>query len=205
MNKAIYLLAFALFVLVSCEKEDEDIKPQTGDTKTISIDATSKTTWHYYSFSEEKVIGTGEEDSTSNASWFARDDWDIAVKRYSVRTNSGDATTIDAQGGVYTCDESIEFSSLNEMPEGAVFETDETITRNGHGGTTYDIILSPAQVIKFKENADGSMVMPPVYLPTPVYIFKTANGEDTYKLNFTQYTNDDGDSGHVKFDAAQLY
>lgn len=204
MKKTIYLLATALVVLASCEKDtNDDPKPKTGDAKTISIDATSKTTWHYYSFSEEKVIGTGEEDSTSNASWFARDDWDIAIKRYLVRTNSGDATTADANGGVYTCDEDIKLATLEEVPAGAVFEKDQTITKGGHGGS-YEIVLSTAQVIQFKTEEDGSKVMPPVYLPSPVYIFKTADGNSYHKVNFTQYINDDGVSGHVKFEVAQL-
>ena len=205
MKKTIYLLAFALFILASCEKEtNDDPKPKTGETKTISIDATSRTSWHYYSFSKEKVIGTGEEDSTSNASWFARDDWDIAIMRYSVRTNSGDATTVGAKGGVYTCDEDIKFATLEEVPGGAVFETDKTITKGGHGGS-YEIVLSTAQVIQFKKEEDGSLVMPPVYLPSPVYIFKTADGNSYHKVNFTQYINDDGVSGHVEFEVAELY
>jgi hypothetical protein len=202
MKKAIYLLAIALITMSSCTEDDPP--PKTGEIKTISIDASSNTTWHYYSFSSEKVIGTGEEDSSSNASWFARSDWDIAIQRYSVRTNSGDATSVGSKGGVYTCDESITFSGLEEVPEGASFETDETITKSGHGGTTYEITLSTAQVIQFKKNQDGSLVMPPVYLPSPVYIFKTADGAKNYKVNFTQYINEDGASGHVEFDVAQL-
>jgi hypothetical protein len=203
MKKTIYLFGLSLITLISCTKED-DPKPKTGETKTVNIDATSKTTWHYYSFSEEKIIGSGEEDSTSNAAWFARDDWDIAVQRYFIRTNSGAATSIGSKGGVFTCDESITFASLETVPASAVFETDKAITKRSHG-KTYEIILSTSQVIQFKANADGSLVMPPVYLPSPVYIYKTANGEDIYKVNFTQYTNDDGVTGHVGFEVAQLY
>jgi hypothetical protein len=202
MKNSIYVLAIVSVLFASCSKDD-DPEPKTGETKNVSIDATSQTTWHYYSFSDGEVIGTGEEDSISNESWFARDDWDIAIQRYFVRTNSGDATTIGAQGGVYTCNEDVEFETLEEVPAGAAFETDKTITKGGHGGS-YEIVLSTAQVIQFKTNADGSLVMPPVYLPSPVYIFKTADGNDTYKVNFTQYTNDDGTSGHVKFDVAQI-
>ncbi len=203
MKPNVFLLAFVLFATASCTKDD-DPEPKTGETKTVSIDATSKTTWHYYSFSKGKVIGTGEEDATSNASWFARTDWDIAIQRYFVRTNSGDATTVGANGGVYTCDESIAFETLEEVPAGAVFETDKTVTKEGHGGS-YEIVFSSAQVIHFKANPDGSLVMPPVYLPSPVYIFKTADGENTYKVNFTQYADADGETGHVQFDVAQLY
>ncbi len=203
MKTTVLFLTLALFLVVSCSKDD-DSEPTTGETKTVNIDASSDSTWHYFSFSEQQFIGSGTEDPATNEEWFARDDWDIAIMRYYVRTNSGEATTIGSQGGVYTCDEDMEFDTLEEIPAGATFETDQTVTQSSHG-TTYDIVLSSAQVIQFQLNPDGSLVMPPVYLPSPVYIFKTADGEDTYKVNFTQYINADGQSGHVEFESAQLY
>lgn len=203
MKKSVLFLTLTLFLVVSCSKDD-DSQPTTGETNTVNIDASSNSTWHYYSFSEEQFIGSGEEDPATNAEWFERDDWDIAIQRYFVRTNSGDATSIGSQGGVYTCNESIQFATLEEIPAGATFETDQTVTKSSHG-TTYDIVLSTAQVIQFQTDPDGSLTMPPVYLPSPVYIFKTANGEDTYKVNFTQYINADGDSGHVQFETAQIF
>lgn len=203
MKQTVYLLGLVLVAFVSCTK-DEDPAPKSGETEKVSLDATSKTTWQYFSFSEKAIVGNGEEDSAANASWFARDDWDIAIRRYNIRTNSGDATTIGANGGVYACEEHVEFISLDEVPVDAVFEKDKMVTKSGHGGS-YDITMSKAQVIQFKTNTDGSLVMPPVYLSSPVYIFKTADGGDTYKVNFTQYINDDGVSGHVEFEMAQLY
>jgi predicted small lipoprotein YifL len=202
MKRIIYfLVVMALFALSACEEEKDPIVLPSGD---ISIDATSSSTWHYYSFEEEEVIGSGEEDSATNAAWFARDDWDIAIKRYNVRTNSGPATSIGSKGGVHTCDEGITFESLESVPSDATFEVDEVVTVRGHGGSVSQIIQSTAQVIQFQKNPDGSLVMPPVYLPSPVYIFKTADGEKTFKVNFTQYKNEGGESGHVKFDFAQI-
>jgi hypothetical protein len=203
MKRTVLFLTLALFLVVSCSKED-DPQPATSETNTMNIDASSDSTWHYFSFSEQQFIGSGTEDPATNAEWFARDDWDIAVMRYFVRTNSGDATTIGSQGGVYTCEESIEFATLEEVPSGATFETDQTVTKSSHGNT-YDIVLSTAQVIQFQQNPDGSLVMPPVYLQSPVYIFKSADGEETHKVNCTQYINAYGDSGHVVFESAQLF
>ena len=205
MKRTIYLFALALVTLVSCEK-DKDTTPEKkmGETKNAYVVASSKTAWNYYSLKEGKVIGTGEEDNTENAAWFARDDWDIAIRRYEVRTNSGAASSIAAQGGVYTCAEDLEFSSLEKVPNGATYVVDKIVTKHGHGGTT-ELIKSTAQVIFMKKDADGSLIMPPVYLPSPVYIFKTANGNNTYKVNFAQYKNADGESGHIKFDFAQLH
>lgn len=71
------------------------------------------------------------------------------------------------------------------------------------GGTT-TTVKSEATVIRFKTNADGSLVMPPVYLQAPVYLFRSADGEKTYKVLFTQYKNDESESGHVQFDWKQI-
>ena len=53
-------------------------------------------------------------------------------------------------------------------------------------------------------NEDGSLVMPPVYLKAPVYIFRTADGARCFKVEFTQYQDEDKVSGHVKFNYAQI-
>ena len=71
------------------------------------------------------------------------------------------------------------------------------------GGKT-TMVKSNATVILFKKNNDGSMIMPPVYLQAPVYIFRTADGKDYYKLQFTQYQNENKVTGHVKFYSAKI-
>lgn len=200
--KKIFLLLFAtVSVLSSCSK-NENTTP-VGETKEAYIDATSKTAWNYYSLSENKIVGTGEENEADNAIWFARTDWDIAVKRYNIRTNGGAATTVNAKGGVYTFSDQTSFSSITELPDIAITE-DTAVTATGMSGET-TTVQSAAKVIVFKTNEDGSLVMPPVYLQAPVYIFRTANGKDYYKVQFTQYQDESSVAGHVKFYAAQLY
>jgi len=204
MKKLTYLfIAITFIAFASCSDNDSDSK-ETGKTLSQYIDATSKTTWHYFSLKKGIKIGSGKETEADNSSWFARSDWDIAISRYSIRTNSGAATSIGSTGGVYTCDKSVEFTSLNKLPSNAIFNIDKVVEISGHGGTS-EIIKSTAQVIKFKAKEDGSLVMPPVYLPSPIYIFKTADGKNMYKVIFTQYINDEGSSGHIKFDYAILY
>lgn len=206
MKQTILLLATLLVSFYSCEKDDETdpiVIPQASD-KSIYVDATSSETWHYFSFDKGEFIGSGFEDSTNNASWFARDDWDIAIKRYNVRTNSGEATSIDSQGGVYACNESITYESLNNLPNNAVFEVDDVVTKYGHGGSVSNVVMSTVQVIQFEVDGNGDKVMPPVYLQSPVYIFKNSKGTKYYKVNFTQYKNADGESGHVIFDFAPM-
>jgi hypothetical protein len=196
--KRIFLSAAIMSALVSCNKNEPT---PTGETKEAYINATSGTKWHYYSFAQAKVIDSAEE--ASNAAWQARTDWDVAIRRYNIRTNSGAFTTADAKGGVYTLDAAATFESVTKVPDAAVFVGDTSITSEGMGGST-TVICSDAQVIILKVNEDGSLVMPPVYLPAPVYIFRTADGNNYYKVQFTNYVNDDGKTGHVEFKAAKI-
>lgn len=202
MKKIALLLSLMMFALVSCEEKENNGKT-VGDTKEAYIVATSSTTWHYFSFENNKVMGTGEENETDNARWFGMNNWDIAISRYSIRTNSGSATTINSLGGVYTFENGATFSSITEVPSNIVFVSDKPVTSSGHGGTK-TTIKSDATVILFQKKEDGSLVMPPVYLQAPVYIFRSADGKKYYKVLFTQYQDDKSVSGHVKFDFAEI-
>ncbi len=204
MKNLVYLLTAIAIISFSACSDDDDEPQGAGETLSKSIDASSKTTWNYFSFADSTVVGTGEESDSDNASWFARDDWDIAICRYYIRTNSGAATSISSKGGVFTCPEALTYSSLDAVPDTASFVVDQVISVTGHSGTT-EKIQSEAQVIQFKTDENGDKVMPPVYLQSPVYIFKTADGESTYKVLFTQYEDADGNTGAVMFDYAILY
>lgn len=205
MRTKIFLSALFSMVILgfsSCSKDDSTEQPPV-ESKEAYINATSKTTWHYFSLAENKVVGTGEENTTDNAAWAARKDWDVAVNRYLVRTNSGAATSVSAQGGVYTFGASTTFNSVTAIPDGATFAADKAVTSEGMGGAT-TMVKSEATVIVFKKNDDGTTIMPPVYLQAPVYIFRTADGKDDYKLQFTQYQDANKVTGHVKFYSAKI-
>ena len=185
----------------SCSKDGDNTK--LGETKEVYINATSTTAWNYYSFSKNSVVGTAEESEINNSVWAARKDWDIAIRHYIVRTNSGKSTTAGAKGGVLTYDANTSYSSVLNVPSNAQFTTDKSITFNDMNGTI-TLVRSDATVILFKKNEDGSTAMPPVYLPAPVYIFRTANGKNYYKVQFTQYMNESNVTGHVKFNMARI-
>ena len=136
-----------------------------------------------------------------HAAWAARTDWDLAVCRYNFRTNSGTSTSVGAKGGIYTS--TLTFDTLTKVPAGAVFEEDKVVTSSGMSGTT-SVSESNATVITFQTNADGSKVMPPVYLKAPVYILRTADGASFYKVEFTQYQDENKVTGHVKFNFARI-
>ena len=188
----------ASLIAISCNKIED---PATESAKEAYIDATSKTTWTYFSLSKGETVGTGEETAADNAAWASRTDWDLAICRYNVRTNSGTSTTAGAKGGIYTS--ALTFDTLNEVPSGAVFETDKIISSTGMSGET-SVSESTATVISFQTNADGSKVMPPVYLKAPVYILRTADGSSFYKVEFTQYQDENKTTGQVKFNFARI-
>lgn len=185
-------------IAISCTKSGT---PSADPAKEGYVDATSKTTWTYFSLSKGEVIGTGAESEADNAAWAARTDWDLAVCRYNIRTNSGTSSSTGANGGVYTS--TLTFEGLSSIPADAAFEADKLVTSSGMGGEK-TVSESSATVITFKTNADGSKVMPPVYLKAPVYVFRTADGGSAYKVEFTQYQNEDKVTGHVKFRFAKI-
>lgn len=202
MRHTIFTIAAAfaaMALLASCTKPGSNDKEPVSESS--YIDATAKDVWQYWSFSQKKLVGSA--DDSANAEWFARKDWDIAISRYSIRTNSGAATTVGSQGGVYTFDASTAYADVKSVPQGASFAQDKEVTSEGMGGTT-TTVKSEATVILFKKNSDGSLVMPPVYLKAPVYIFRSADGAHCYKVQFTQYQNSESVSGHVKFDWAEI-
>ena len=203
--KKIFALACAVMTVfaTSCSKDDNgggNGGNVVGETKQASVDASVSRTWQYFSFAEGKIVGSGTD--ADNAEWFAKTTWDMAISRYNLRFNGGSAYTSGGQGGVYTCDENVAFSSITSIPDGAVFATDETITSEGMGGTT-TTVKSKAEVIKFKTDSEGNKVMPPVYLKAPCYIVRTANGS-YYKVEFTQYKDANNKSGMVEFNYAKL-
>ena len=200
----LFLVALAgVFAFTSCSDDDDNAGAAAGDVKQVEVDASVNNQWSYYSLASNTLVGTGAENAEDNAKWGARKDWDIAISRYMVRTNSGDFTKVGAIGGVYTCAESVTFGGLTEIPANIQFEADKTITSEGMHGTT-TVVKSSATVIQFKKNPDGSLIMPPVYLKSPVYVFHAAEGNACYKLEFTQYKNENGVSGHVRFNYAEL-
>ncbi|MDR2556977.1 MAG: HmuY family protein [Bacteroidales bacterium] len=199
MKTKFLFLSAVTALLISCGDKPKEVK----EPKSVYINATSNNMWHYYSLQNGKLVDSAIESAENNAIWGARKDWDIAIQRYNIRTNSGAFTTVGAKGGVYTFDENTTFTSVNKVPADASFVVDAAITSAGHGGTT-TVIRSEAVVILFKKNADGSLIMPPVYLPAPVYIFRSADGNKYHKVLFTQYINDNGASGHVMFDVAEV-
>lgn len=207
--------AIAGIAFASCSKDNNGPRME-GDTEEVYIDASSSSTWHYYSFSQGKVVGSAEESAENNAAWGARTDWDMAVQKRYIRTNSGEFTTVGARGGIYTFDAgnfdevgniavTTTFASVKNLSGSETFAVDKSITETGMSGDV-TLIRSEAITVQLKKKADGTgSVMPPVYLKAPVYIFRTADGGNYYKVDFIQYKSDENVAGHLIFNVAQIY
>ena len=86
-----------------------------------------------YKFNARTDINvTGAESEADNAAWAARTDWDMAVCRYNIRTNSGTSSSTGANGGVYTS--TLTFEGISSIPADAAFEADKLVTSSGLGG-----------------------------------------------------------------------
>ncbi|MDE6440308.1 MAG: HmuY family protein [Bacteroidales bacterium] len=200
---AALMLTGVLSMATSCDNNKKPEAENPEDAQELAVSATDDL-WHYFSFTTGAEVGKGAEDATDNAAWFARKDWDIAFKKSAIRTNSGAATTVGAQGGVYTFAEDVTFANAN-LPNGAVFVADKVVKEEamGHDGFV-ETVKSEATVILFKKNAAGEMIMPPVYQKAPVYAFRTADGLGIYKVEFTQYKDAEGVSGKILFNVQKM-
>ncbi len=190
MKTKIFALLLAAVSLVGCKKDNEPDPDTINETK-VHLDYNAKT-WYYYCLEEKKFVGSGT--STDDAAWFARTDWDFAINEYELRSNSGTSTTKGAMGGA-TRTSATTLAALSSIP--SVFTVDTELTSTSHGGattTTSRLVFDPTYtlegVIDFQKDADGSAMMPPTYIQAPVYVFRTANGTDHYKVLFTKYTTD---------------
>lgn len=204
MKKLFLFLTIALAALTACKKDNkelEDMLPK--EVKTADVNSTSFKDWHYFSFATGKVVGSAPDPKGEaiNKEWAARKDWDVAFQRSSIRTNSGEATSAGAKGGVFVMDAATKFDDVKKLPANAVFESDKAVTGQGMSGP-FTTIMSKAKVAKIKGgHATSGRVE---YLPQPMCVFKNAAGDKSYKVSFESYVNDEGKGGHIKIKYAEL-
>lgn len=214
--KGKFLFAAATIVALtfsSCSKDDTEPQ-QPGETTEAYINASSSTIWQYYSFAKNEVVGSAEGNAENDADWAARKDWDIAIRRMYIRTNSGTSTSVGSQGGVFIFDTdnkdnygnitaTTSFASVKNVSDVSALVSDVLVTYAGMSG---DITTSQSKaVVTAMKKEESGAVMPPVYLKAPVCLFRTADGNNYYKVEFTQYQDEDANRGHVKFNKAQIY
>jgi len=87
MKRFLIIAALLSLFLSSCDKSGKKEPEQVeGEVEFLS----QKGRWTYISLENATIVGTGIlGDSSSDAAWAARDDWDIAICDSLIRTNGG--------------------------------------------------------------------------------------------------------------------
>lgn len=195
--KKMLMLSLVALSLGACSKDNDDaVQPATNTqtAKTASVDASSFTTWTYFSFSKGEVVSVTD---------FKEDlKWDIAFHRRDLRTNSGESGK--GQGGFFRT-EVTDFDAVTAVPQNATFTTDVELpitiaysigkeTKANQPAVAYPVNNGRTDWTGFKVTMTG-----PAYdLDKNVFLFKTANGK-VVKLQFLSYVNDKGKGGFVTF------
>lgn len=196
MKRTILLMAAALvsctLFLTSCDDDDKnDNAPATGSEIEINV-ASSWGTWNYFSFSDGKIVGTGDASAESDAEWKARVDWDIAFTRLYARTNSG--TSGNGSGGVVeieagNADKAAVFANLVTAPTSGYLVDEKAELMIGMGSPTgptyYD--GSTSATINDWLAMDGMSIN----VTPKVFAVKTATG-DYAKIYLKGYDGADG-------------
>lgn len=182
--------------------QEEEADPEY--VKRFAFDASNLLAWHYFSFDDHgkiKEVGTdiypydGDENITGqDAQWKQRKDWDFAIHRNNLRTNSGDSGISD--GGVY------EWAAkrFEETPATATQMKDFEFLKDKVG--VQNMILSLSSMPPPRASVSMSTVsifdktggMPPVYLKKhSLYVIKRAAGGYAV-ISFADYYTDEKDA-----------
>lgn len=176
-------LGLALAALFSFNACDEEVDPIAPEVVTTMVQATSYTDWVYYSFSEDTIVSVADPANASN--------WDIALMRNHVRTNSG--TSGSGQGGAFDAGV-IDFDGYVTAPETG-YLVDDSVQAFNFATMEY----SPVAASSVLEGwGSFSSDTPPVFTPSlKVFAVKTATGKYV-KLMFLNYYGTEG-SGYITF------
>lgn len=225
MKRIIYAIAALCLVACNKMTDDDFIEPPQDIKKPGAyvhgmLNASDYTNWHYFSFADNKVVKPNTPDDTVSikdiktediftgeiidakqvdykigAAMGSNTDWDIAICRYMVRTNSGSAAS--GKGGVYTFPEGTDYHTLTALPSGATFAPDSI--RNA-AGMSNDKLMKPIAAVRTTKMVG----MPPKYEDPPLYAFRSADGRRTYAVDFISYKNAEGHSGYVSFQFKEI-
>lgn len=199
MKHLIYALMFAVALplfFTQCTEDETDDEDSKGIDTTITIDATSKSKWTYFSF-EKGMVVTPADSSNSK-------EWDLAFKRYLIKSNSGKSGIGSA--GVYSTNMSGEkaYNGLTEFGDTVSFSIDDTVIIEGYNPANPTVptqekhILNP--VLNNKSTLWYNLEQGPASTLTSkeiVYIVKTANGKFA-KLYILSYYNEEDKAGFIK-------
>jgi hypothetical protein len=184
MKKIIYLLPVLVGFLFGCSKNDEN---PPLESQTFEVNATSSTTWKYFSFEKNDTIVVADPATST--------EWDLAFQRYRIRTNSGKSGNGMGAAANYFRKGQTGFDELKVVPDTSTFVVDSEIQiAVQQGYATY--IVNPVLYTWFAIElaTQGTQIVPSDY----IYIVKTATGKYA-KAWFKSYYSATNVSGFVSF------
>lgn len=181
------LILAGTFAISSCTKNET---PKTDPvSKTMTVNATSYTDWVYVNFETGETKKAAVEDTATPEGF----DWDIAIHRYDIKTNGGEAVATEMKS----------LDAVNQAPQSGYVKdsqgkiiVDISDMMNGNIGYA-DTNLNSVLCTWIKQDMSS---MPPVTtLSELVYVIKGADGKYT-KIRFTDNRNDENKTGHITFE-----
>ncbi|MDR1757440.1 MAG: HmuY family protein [Bacteroidales bacterium] len=183
------VICLSLWVF-SCHKDDEDKTTTDTSERSVVVHSTDFESWHYFSFKTGAEVPQSEVGDYEASK--QKTNWDIAFHRGDIRTNSGASGM--GQGGAIKLNVKT-IAEVVAIPETG-FATDESakimisMSADGYVEQSKNMVLADWY---------ASEGMPPTYVVNQhVYAIKTADGTVAAVI-FTDYTNEEGQGGHVSF------
>jgi hypothetical protein len=149
----------------------------------VTVDASDYYDWAYFSFAKGDTVAVADAGSSLN--------WDLGLRRYHFRTNSG--VSGPGEGGVIDVGR-IAFDSLVVAPDSG-YVVDDSLTVPQMGGS----VTFPASLV-LEDWCDMDLSsMPPICTPTDsLFVLRTADGKYA-KVWFKSYYTPEAASGHITF------
>ncbi len=156
-----------------------------GDATWVRVDASSSNEWVHLRLSE-MVAGQGAEPGEVDAAW------DLAFQRFMIRTNGGASGTAGVEVAVLT---DVAFEALAEAPAAGYAQDAPDSNGDGEVEPVFEMVGEGWYIYDFSTHTLS---------PRPlVYVVKTFD-ERCFKLEFLDYYDDAGSSGHPSFRLAPL-
>ncbi|MEL6340319.1 MAG: HmuY family protein [Myxococcota bacterium] len=156
-----------------------------GDATWVRVDASSSNEWVHMRFSE-MVASLGTEPGEVGGAW------DLAFQRFKVRVNGGASGTAGVEVAVLT---DVAFDALVEAPSTGYAQDAPDENGDGEVEPVFEMVSEGWYVYDF-----ATHTLSPRSL---VYVLKTFD-EQFFKLEFLDYYDDAGSSGHPSFRLAPL-
>lgn len=204
MKFKLFFITIALtgILLTNCKKDDDN-NPGNNDTtkisdtsfftKTFVINASSHSTWAYFSFAKGDTVKITEPGNSL--------DWDIAFERYMVKTNGGKSGIGQCEAFKSAVKGQTGFDNLKLVPDSAVYMPDDTVVVYGYNPANPSVptinkyILNEPLYNWYTIKPGTSSTLVPV---DNIYIVKTAKGKYVKLWIQSYYSDIDAKAGYIK-------